>query len=73
MVGRKSKSTGSRLMKRMHSMGLVESDTKRIERVCLKADRDMLRHLELDSSFFLFKGSLYKRKTNSVSLSSFFA
>lgn len=73
MVGRKSKSTGSRLMKRMGSMGLLESDSKRIERVCGKADGNVLRHLELDSSYFIFKGVLYKRKTNAVSLSSFFA
>lgn len=73
MMGRKSKSTGSRLLRRMSSMGLVETDSKRVERICAKADRRTLRHLELDSSFFLFKGSLYKRMANSVSLSSFFA
>lgn len=73
MMGRRSKSTGSRLMRRMASLGLVESDSKRIERVCGKADTEVLRHLELDSSYFVFKGVLYKRMTNSVSLSGFFA
>lgn len=73
MVGRKSKSTGSRLMRKMTCMGLVETDSKRIERVCERADKDMIRHLELDTSYFVFKGVLYRRRTNSVSLSSFFA
>jgi DNA-binding Lrp family transcriptional regulator len=73
MVGRKSKSTGSRLIRRMGSLGLLESDSKRVERVCSKANGHVLKHLELDSSYFVFKGVLYKRKPNSVSLSSFFA
>ena len=73
MVGRKSKSTGSRLFRKMGSLGLVESDSKRVERVCPKADTNVLRHLDLDSSYFIFKGSLYRRMVNSVSLTRFFA
>lgn len=73
MVGRKSKSTGSRIMRKMNSLGLLEADRKRIDRICNKVNPVILKHLELDSSFFVFKGSLYRRKVNSVSLSSFFA
>jgi DNA-binding Lrp family transcriptional regulator len=73
IVGRRSKSTGCRLVKKLAGMNLLETDNKRISMVCHKADRRVLRYMELDSSFFVFKNRLYKRECNQVAFNKFFA
>lgn len=72
-AGRVSKSSGSRLVKKMKGFGLILEDSKRIEAVCGNANRSAMKALDLDSSYFLFKGTIYKRKSNILSFANFFA
>lgn len=73
MMGRISKSTGSRLVRKMKALNLLESDEKRIERVSNNVGDLITKYLDLDSSYFVFKRSLYKRQTNLLTLNNFFA
>lgn len=71
--GRKSKSTGSRFIKKIKKLSLVLEDTKNIVKVRSNLNLTCLQHLELNSSFFIFKNNLYKRTTNTIILSNFLA
>lgn len=73
MFGRVSKSSGTRLVKNLKRIKIIEKDDKRIELVHRKMGKSAIRHLELDSSFFVFKGSLYKRLANLIEVTRFFA
>lgn len=73
LLGRVSKSTGSRAVNKMKNLNLLESDRKRIERVSRNVGGLITKYMDLDSSFFVFKNCLYKRKTNLITLSNFFA
>lgn len=73
MMGRISKSTGSRLVRKMKTLNLLESDEKRIEMVSSNVGNLITKYLDLDSSYFVFKRSLYKRQTNLITLTNFFA
>lgn len=72
-LGKKSKSTGTRFIKKIKSLGLVLEDNKRIERIQSKVSFQVIRYFELDSSFFIFKNNLYKRLPNQLTLSNFLA
>lgn len=72
-LGKKSKSTGSRFIKKIKSLGLVLEDNKKIERIRSKVSYQALRYLDLDSSYFIFNNNLYKRLPNQLTLSNFLA
>jgi len=71
--GRKSKSTGSRFIDKAKSLGLVLEDKKRVEKVRSNVSYKIIRYMELDSSYFIFKNDLYKRMSNELTFINFIA
>jgi len=71
--GRISKSTGSRFIKKIKNMGLLLQDEKRIKKVVKNTTKSIIYSLELDSSYFFYKNSLYQRKTNKITFTNILA
>lgn len=71
--GRKSKSTGSRFIKKAKGLGLVLEDSKRVEKVRSNVNYQIIRYMELDSSYFIYKNNLYKRMSNLLTFINFLA
>lgn len=71
--GRKSKSSGSRFISKVKTLGLVLDDKKRIDKVRSNVSSKIIRYMELDSSYFIFKNCLYKRMSNELTFINFFA
>jgi len=71
--GRKSKSTGSRFINKAKSLDLVLEDKKRVEKVRSNVSYKIIRYMELDSSYFIFKNNLYKRMSNELTFINFIA
>lgn len=73
IFGKKSKSTGTRFLTKAKNKGLVFEDLKRIEKTNVKITIGVLRKLDLDSSFFIFKNKLFKRYANKLTFVNFIA
>jgi len=68
LFDKKSKSTGSRFIKRIKERGLVLEDEKRIDLIQRKFNYNIFRSLDLDSSYFIYKNNLYQRLPNKLTL-----
>lgn len=73
IINRKCKSTGSRLIKKFNSLGILLEDKKDIQLIHRNVDYACLKYLGLNSSFFIYKDNLYKRYCNILSFTKFFA
>lgn len=73
LFGRKSKSSGSRFIKKAKTNGLILRDEKRINKIQSNVHHRIIRSLDLDSSYFIFKRNLYQRLSNNLTLSNFIA
>lgn len=73
LFGRVSKSTGTRMTKKFKTFNILCKDEKRIQLMHRGIGKKVIRHLDLDTSFFVFKGCLYKRMTNNLEFHKFFA
>jgi hypothetical protein len=71
--GRISKSTGSRFVRKIKNMGLLLQDEKRIKKIVKNTTKSIIYSLELDSSYFFYKNSLYQRKTNIITFTNILA